>query len=341
MKRAKWVFLALALTAALGVGLAAGIRAVRPARRYAQGLALRAEQRWDEAAAAFEEAGDHRDAAEQILETRYQQAQTLYAAGDYARAYAAFLQASGYRDADEILAGDEHFRQSNEQYTEATAPFRTLGETVSFGRYEQDGDPMNGSEPIEWIVLDEQDGRALLISRYGLDCQPFHTRRALVNWGTCSLRSWLNREFLEAAFDAAECGAVLKTRVDNSRAQGYEKYGASSGSDTQDRVFLLSYAEAWRYFPTNEARQTTATAYARARGAYTSQQNGNCWWWLRSSGNAGTCAMNVHCSGVRGDYLAHDPYAAVRPAIWVDLRSPYFSLSGNETRTGGEDANDA
>ena len=326
MKRTLWIALALALIAGLVTGVALGVRAGQPQRNYARGEALRAEQRWDEAVEAFAAAGDYRDAAEQQLETRYQQGEALRAEGRYEEAYAAFLQASGYRDADAILAQDENFRAANAQYEEATAPFRDRGRIVTFGRYEQDGDAENGSEPIEWIVLDRQDDRVLLLSRYGLDCVPYHSRRAIVTWEKSSLRRWLNQDFLAVAFDADETRAVCKTRIDNSRAQGYARNKADGGSDTQDLVFLLSYAEAWEYLPSREARMTTGTAYANARGAYVNPINGQCWWWLRSPGDAGTCAANIHYDGRLGDFLVHDPYAAVRPAIWVDLHSPYFSL---------------
>ena len=40
-----------------------------------------------------------------------------------------------------------------------------IGEYVTFGSYEQDDDFDNGPEPIEWMVLDHQDGRTLLLAR--------------------------------------------------------------------------------------------------------------------------------------------------------------------------------
>ena len=43
--------------------------------------------------------------------------------------------------------------------------------TVTFGTYEQDGNASNGAEPIEWYVLDEKDGKKLLVSKYILDAQ--------------------------------------------------------------------------------------------------------------------------------------------------------------------------
>ena len=47
-----------------------------------------------------------------------------------------------------------------------------VGDIITFGEYEQDGNIINGKEPIEWIVADSNDGNYLLVSRYILDCKP-------------------------------------------------------------------------------------------------------------------------------------------------------------------------
>lgn len=52
--------------------------------------------------------------------------------------------------------------------TPITQSFDTIGSIVAFGRYEQDGNEENGPEEIEWVVLDVQDGKVLLLSKYGL-----------------------------------------------------------------------------------------------------------------------------------------------------------------------------
>ena len=59
--------------------------------------------------------------------------------------------------------------------TPITQPFDTIGGIVTFGRYEQDGNEENGPEGIEWIVLDVQDGKVLLLSKYGLEVKPYNT----------------------------------------------------------------------------------------------------------------------------------------------------------------------
>ena len=66
-----------------------------------------------------------------------------------------------------------------------------IGDMITFGRYPQDAD---GRElPIEWQVLDVQDGRALLLSRYILDVQPYAEPGGSLFWGESHLRAWLQR----------------------------------------------------------------------------------------------------------------------------------------------------
>ena len=64
-------------------------------------------------------------------------------------------------------------------------PLQISYESVLFGSYEQG----NGKTPIEWFVLEEQDDRVLLISRYALDTQQYHGAAGSVTWETCDLRT--------------------------------------------------------------------------------------------------------------------------------------------------------
>lgn len=58
----------------------------------------------------------------------------------------------------------------------------SVGQTVSMGSYEQDGNTANGAEPISWIVLDVRGDKALLISQYCLDAAQFHSKQTAVTW---------------------------------------------------------------------------------------------------------------------------------------------------------------
>lgn len=51
------------------------------------------------------------------------------------------------------------------------------GEIIKFGKYEQDNNLENGKEDIEWIVLKAEKDRALVLSKFALDVQPYHTQK--------------------------------------------------------------------------------------------------------------------------------------------------------------------
>lgn len=96
-----------------------------------------------------------------------------------------------------------------------------------------------------------------------------------------------------------------------------------------DKVFLLSINEANKFFSSNEARKCAPTAYAKARGAYTSSNyktasgEAACWWWLRSPGYTQNCAARVLNDGsvhYAGDIVYGDG-GCVRPALWINLDS--------------------
>ncbi len=195
---------------------------------------------------------------------------------------------------------------------------------VVFGTYEQDNDLTNGAEPIEWIVLErEEDGSMLLIARLGLDCMQYHEKQAEVTWETCSLRSWLNEEFYNTAFTEEEKKQILVTTVPN---KGRNVYGIDGGSDTEDRVYLLSAEEASGLFDSDEARQAMATKYAIRRGVRVIEEpedsvhvKGTAMWWLRGPGYTQDSAANVMSWGYVIDtgQVVNKHNVALRPVIRI------------------------
>lgn len=204
-------------------------------------------------------------------------------------------------------------------------PFRNAGSIVTFGMYEQDGDAHNGKESIEWIVLDVQEDQALMLSLYGLDAHAYTDHYGSVTWETCTLRTWLNRDFMFEAFSKGEREAILFSDVDNSAAQGNPEWETDGGNNTQDQVNLLSFHEAADlYFPDEEARQCILTPYAIANQAFTSdnfRKNGlnTGSWWLRSPGSFGTLAANVYYDGTVDGTRADFYQGTVRPVIRLNL----------------------
>ena len=236
---------------------------------------------------------------------------------------------SGYGPAAEYL--EAHPELAAAAREAKLAPFRTVGGYITFGSYEQDNNTGNGKEPIEWLVLDYDaaDHHTLLLSRYGLDVKPYNTERTDITWEKCTLRTWLNGEFMNNAFNKAEQEAILKTVVDNSKSQGSSEYETSGGNNTLDKIFLLSFAEANKYFGATrvDISGVTPTAYALQAGAGTSDRNATAdgvktgWWWLRSPGLRQNSAESV---GTLFGYYVDADSGCVRPAMWINLESDIF-----------------
>ena len=193
----------------------------------------------------------------------------------------------------------------------------TRGSIISFGKWHKESE--EDMEPIQWIVLDVEDDKALLISRYGIDCQQYNIKYLPITWKECSLREWLNKDFLMNAFNKDEQDTIVVSHVAAERNPVYSK--VNPGKDTDDKVFLLSLQEAAMYFPSDEARECIPTPYAIANGAYVSDTYKTCWWWLRSPGIGSDDAANVRGDGslyFLGNWVRNS-YAAVRPSLRIHL----------------------
>lgn len=169
----------------------------------------------------------------------------------------------------------------------SAADFESLsaGDAIFLGRYEQDANPADGAEPIEWIVLKVRNGLATLMSREVLDARAFNGLGMSVKWDSCSLRKWLNGDFLSESFTEAERAALQTVTV--TADKNPDKPDMDPGTDTQDTVYLLSILEAADYFGALNIAPALPTRTAIANGIYvdnTSGSVGQTAWWLRTPG---------------------------------------------------------
>ena len=191
-----------------------------------------------------------------------------------------------------------------------------VGDTYKFGKYYQSNNTTK--EDIEWQVLAKEGSKALLISKYGLDCKKYNEEITSVYWSHCTLRKWLNNDFINSAFTGAEKARISTVTVS---ADKNPRYSTDPGNATQDKVFLVSIPEANKYFGNIFERQCKPTKYAKENGAK-ANGDGNCSWWLRTPGMYLTCATHVTCVGEVYDGASFvSDLNAVRPAIWVDLEA--------------------
>ena len=189
-----------------------------------------------------------------------------------------------------------------------------VGSRLNMGRYAYNS--------ISWRVLSIEYGKALLISCEGLNAKPFNENDSDISWEDCTLRTWLNNDFYKAAFSNDEQKIIVRTKV---AADKNPEYCTPPGNATEDNIFLLSIAEAEKYFTNDDARKCSPTAYATwtidsnitAGGAAT------CCWWLRSPGgnqHSAACVGNDGSVSYSG-YDVDGASVCVRPAMWINLDS--------------------
>ncbi len=251
----------------------------------------------------------------------YNNAVELMEAGSYDEAISAFAELGNYKDSADKIDACGSAKYGEEKWNKIKS--LNVGDTYTFGSYEQDNNTSNGKEVIEWQVLDKQDNKILLISKYALDCQQYNTENTDATWGTCTLRNWLNSTFINNAFSESEQSMIADTKV---TADKNPNKRTNPGNDTTDKIFLLSINEVNKYFTTDESRKCVPTAYAIEQGASTSDINtsggkATCWWWLRSPGSSQYYASGVHYGGSvnrNGVYVDSSP-VCVRPALWINL----------------------
>lgn len=223
------------------------------------------------------------------------------------------------------------------------------GDIITFGSYPQEAD--GTVKPIEWQVLAVEDGKALIISLYGLDAKRYNEEYKDVTWETCTLRTWLNEDFYQMAFKASEQKRIAETLVIN---KDNPTFGTTGGNDTRDKIFLLSLEETLEYFGLTKNNGEyeiwvycygdevccRPTNYAVSQGAFKftwsssesekhRKYDGNCEWWLRSPGYdsffSAAYVNDVRAVSGYGTHVSADAiaghtgsYYAVRPALWIN-----------------------
>ena len=185
-------------------------------------------------------------------------------------------------DSDDSLDGNKNVT-AGVSATEIPQPLSKyhVGDSVILGKYEQDGNSENGAEDIEWIVLDVNGLKVLLVSKYALESMPFNTVSGETSWETSSVRTWLNGGFIEDAFSETERGYLISSSIENkdyyigitetgilkanNTGKGLKEITAhtTGGAITIDKVFLLSVDEANAYFASAEERAILFTNAAR------------------------------------------------------------------------------
>ena len=193
------------------------------------------------------------------------------------------------------------------------------GDIISFGKYEQDNDSTNGTEPIEWKVLnvDNENRKALIISKKAIEAFAYEREKEGDSWQDYSLRKWLNNDFYTQAFDDDEKDYIVESPT---KTENYSSTGIlGSQSTTMDNVFLLSLDEVMKYsnligicYPTDYVKERLWQELFYMDSFY---DGDGCYWWLSDPGAHTSIREKEFSSGrtlTRG-------IGGVRPALYINI----------------------
>ena len=186
----------------------------------------------------------------------------------------------------------------------------------------------NEKKPIEWIEIDSDGDRKLLISKYVIELKPFNDERLKrTSWAECSLRKWLNEDFFNEAFtqDEREKICTVKNKnLDNDTGVGIVEGGRS----TEDKIFLISKEEFSKL--DYEVALGISTPYASNKGL-TSVGSKYEWWWTRSvSFSSRACIMYSVNGDCTAGGSAHTETVGVRPVMWVNFGNEKYEYIREE-----------
>ena len=211
----------------------------------------------------------------------------------------------------------------------------TEGDLIWFGTYHN---TPSDTDPIRWRVLKtgisgpEGDLYMLLLSEYIIDAYKYHNTNESLTWETSDMRTFLNGEFYTNAFYAEEKALMGQLNVLNNDSN----YASNviSGSDTKDKVFLLSQREAYGsdgagiYFLRDSDRKAIPTEYAISQGV-TVNADGTAPWWLRTPYKNTNLGLTEYRAGTITEYgnfssvTAVNTKVGIRPAIWVRYKKTF------------------
>ncbi len=137
--------------------------------------------------------------------------------------------------------------------------------------------------PIEWIILDQDDEKALVYAEKAISWTPFSIDGSPVTWEESYLRKWLNTEFYKDAFSDEERSRILKVK--------------------EDKLFIFNLTEFERYVPENNRPDKNFS-------------------WIGSYGETANMIMVVSPDGdiLKKGFPNDCRVVGARPAMWIQKK---------------------
>ncbi|MCL1787310.1 MAG: DUF6273 domain-containing protein [Defluviitaleaceae bacterium] len=96
----------------------------------------------------------------------------------------------------------------------------------------------------DWYVLEKKENKALLLTEKVVGAKEYHRKPCAFTWETCDMRQYLNGTFYDSFSETDRARIIETVNVNDNNPW----YGTNGGNPTNDKVFLLSIKEVFRYF---------------------------------------------------------------------------------------------
>lgn len=199
----------------------------------------------------------------------------------------------------------------------------------------------------DWLVLDKQEDRMLLLSEKIIEKRPYHLTNTEITWENSDIRHYLNGAFF-GSLPKADRERIIEVRNENPANPWYKTNG---GNVTYDRVFLLSIDEVIRYFgdsgqkdnrPKNPSLDWLKDEYL----FYLSDEyninrravdDTGCvaHWWLRTAGAETRYAAMVYGKDKNDEFDHGDICVCGEGAAWIDGHMVFDKGSGGLAAENG------
>lgn len=350
-KKTTKIIISMVITGCIALSIFAVIlvTTIIPNLRYQKALELHENGDPYKAAVILEKLGNFKD-SRQLTADYYFEAEEYYSAANayrwiredsennaYRYALCYFLEGK-YQEAINYFNDIISYSDAKEYVIKCQLSLMDAAEInheVTFGVYEQDNDIENGKEEIDWIVINKEGSKVLLMSKNILDYQPFNTdglvstgaiskEETYIPWSESYVRTFLNNDFYDTAFIDEEKKYIVRSNITTTDCDEYTY-------STQDNVFILSSDE----FYTLKEKFTVGTCLQKAT-EYAKSKNGcnSCYTRDQQHYRGVFGISSVYSPGVIDKHntvyfvSASTETGAIRPCIWVDISS--IQKEGND-----------
>lgn len=243
--------------------------------RYTRASFFQKVENYEKSYKMFHNLGNYKDSSVRSRECKYQYGLQCKTKNDYINAKNTFRDLGDYKESESHLTEAEIENIRNAK----------IGDSVLYGSY-------------KWLILEKNESKVFLIKSEPINGYAYHNIDKDITWENCTLRKYLNDNFLSKTF----CDEMIERIVDSHVSiPDNTTYKTIGGKDTTDKLFLLNGQEADKY-------KNILNNFLRD-------------WWLITPGKTQNTAQFVSYGKVMNyGYQVTNTNINIRPAMWLSIK---------------------